>query len=84
MHKIAIHIPYYLPLVGIFMMGTLGFVSFSYDKYFQVGIVVAVGAAHVVWGIVYHIIHRDISALIVLEYMIVAAFGVAAVLTALS
>lgn len=84
MTKFITHIPYYLPLLGIFAFGLLGFTAFSYDRTFQVGVVIAVGAAHVVWGIVYHIIHHDLDAMTVFEYIVVATFGVAAVLTALS
>ncbi len=80
MHKIIQQIPYYIPLVAIFVVGFFGFFAFSYDKTFQVGIVTAAGVAHVAWGIVYHVIHHDLTVTTVLEYIIFAAFGVAAVL----
>lgn len=83
MHKIIQQIPYYIPLLAIFILGAFGFFAFSFDHVFQVGVVVAIGVSHVVWGVVYHFIHRDLTVTIVLEYVVFAAFGVAAVLTAL-
>ncbi len=80
MHKIIQQIPYYIPLAAIFLLGAFGFFAFSYDHVFQTGVVVAIGVSHVVWGIVYHTIHRDLTVLTVLEYIVFAAFGVTAVL----
>lgn len=83
-HKLVEQTPYYIPLISILIVGLFGFFAFSYDHSFQVGVVVAIGVAHVVWGIVYHSIHRDLSIVIVLEYIVFAAFGVAAVLASIS
>jgi len=83
MHKIIQQTPYYIPLLAIFVLGAFGFFAFPLDHVFQTGVVVAIGVSHVVWGVVYHTIHRDLSALIVLEYIVFATFGVAAILMVL-
>lgn len=83
MHKIIQQTPYYIPLFTIFAVGAVGFFTFSYDHIFQTAIIVAIGVSHVVWGVVYHSIHHDLTAMTILEYMVFSAFGVAAVLSVL-
>lgn len=83
MSKIAQQIPYYIPILAIFVLAFLGFTLFPFDRRFQIAVLVAAGAAHVVWGIVYHYIHKDLTFTLILEYIVIATFGVAAVLTTL-
>ncbi|GEM_PF-431912 len=75
------HLPHYLPLIGIFTAGILAFWIFSYDKQFQAGVAISLAISHVIWGIVHHHIHQDLSLEIVLEYVAVALFGLAVVLS---
>lgn len=79
-HKIAKDLPHFLPILGIYVAGIIAFWQFSYDKQFQTGAILAVGVSHVVWGIVHHSIHKDLSLEIVLEYIMVAILGVSSVL----
>ena len=75
------HLPHYLPLFGIFGAGILAFFLFSYDKQFQIGVAISVAAGHITWGIVHHMIHKDFSPEIVLEYIAISALGLAAILS---
>jgi len=75
------HIPHYLPLIGIFTAGILAFWIFSYDQQFQAGVAISLAVAHVVWGVVHHHIHRDLTLGVILEYMAVAAFGLVVILS---
>lgn len=75
------HLPHYLPLLGIFSVGTLAFFFFSYDKQFQIGVALSVAAAHIAWGIVHHLMHKDFSPEIVLEYLAVSILGLVAIVT---
>lgn len=75
------HIPHYISLIGIFLAGFIGFYFFSYDSFFQIGIVAAVSSAYVSWGIIHHTIHKDISVPVVIEYITVAVLGSVAVLS---
>jgi hypothetical protein len=79
--KYSKHLPHYLPLLGIFTAGFLAFELFSYDKGFQVGVAVSVCLAHIVWGVVHHSIHKDLSFEIVMEYIAIAALGLAVILS---
>jgi len=69
------HITHYVSLIGIFVVGLLGFYFFSYDRFFQTAIVVALALSYVSWGIIHHTIHKDIYLSIVIEYITVAILG---------
>lgn len=75
------HLPHYLPLIGIFTAGILAFWIFSYDKQFQSGVAISLAVSHVIWGIVHHHIHKDLSLGVFLEYLAVAIFGLVVVLS---
>lgn len=72
MHKL----PHYISLIGILIAGIVGFYFFSYDRFFQIGIAVALAASYVSWGIIHHTIHKDICMAVILEYVTVAILGV--------
>lgn len=76
MKSIARHIQHYLPLLGIFFAGVLGFVVFDYDKNFQGVITLATASSYVTWGLVHHYLHGDLHFSVVLEYVAIAALGV--------
>ncbi len=76
MEKFKKHIPHYFPLAGILAAGIFAFYFFSYDRFFQIGVVVALAMAYVSWGVIHHTIHKDISLGVVLEYLAVAVLGV--------
>jgi hypothetical protein len=58
------------------LAGFLGYINFSYDKAFQIAIVVATAAGYVVWGIVHHYIHKDLHLSVIIEYILIAFLGV--------
>lgn len=69
------HTYHYLPLMGIFVLGTLAFVFFPHDRKLQLSTVVAVCTAYITWGVVHHAIHRDLYLVVVLEYIMTAIIG---------
>jgi len=66
----------YLPLVGILTATVLGILLFPYDKNFQLVCVIAAASSYVAWGFVYHYIRKDLYLSVILEYIIMALFGV--------
>ena len=56
------HLPHYAGLFGIFIVTILGFAAFGYDKAFQYALAFAVVVSYIVWGIVHHWIHKDLTA----------------------
>jgi hypothetical protein len=75
MRSFARHLPHYLSLFGILIAGFAGLILFSYDKHFQLSIAVALAAGYVAWGIVHHILHKDYTFEVFLEYLAVAILG---------
>jgi len=75
MKKLSRDINHYIPLVSILLAGFAGIYIFSYDKIFQVVIIVSVGISYIAWGIIHHHLHRDIHLSVVLEYVLIAVLG---------
>lgn len=69
------HLTHYLSLFGILAAAVLGFMVFSYDRAFQVSIAIAVCFAYFVWGVVHHIIHKDLYLVVALEYLFISLIG---------
>lgn len=83
LQKIAKDLPHFLSLFGVLLAGFTAFVLFSYDKQFQVFALIATASGYFTWGIVHHIIHKDIDLFIIIEYATFAALGLIIVLSVL-
>jgi hypothetical protein len=81
MKALVKHLPHYLSLIGILFAGFGGLVLFSYDKYFQLSVAIAVAAAYVAWGVVHHLLHKDFHLEILLEYLAVSILGLTIILS---
>lgn len=81
MHYITRHLAHWVSLIGILAVGLWGIIAFWPDKVFQSAVVVAVGVAFVVWGIVHHWLHEDLQPKIILEYLLSGIFGVVVLLS---
>lgn len=77
------HIPHYVSLISIFVAGLAGFYIFSYDRYFQVAIAVALAFSYISWGIIHHAVHKDICLIVIFEYVAISILGLVLVLTLL-
>jgi len=69
------HLPHYVSLIGILVATIVGFVAFSYDKNFQRALIASASVGYFTWGVVHHILHRDLSLEIVIEYAVIACLG---------
>jgi len=69
------HLPHYFSLIGILTATIIGFLVFSYDKNFQLAIITSASISYFVWGIIHHILHKDLNLQIALEYLVVASIG---------
>ena len=81
MKKITKHLPHYLSLIGIFMAGVYGFFYFSFDKYFQIAIAIALAFSYVSWGIMHHTSHKDLYLEVAIEYIVIASLGLVVILS---
>ena len=69
------HFSHYFSLVGIIVATIFGYVMFSYDKNFQLVLIGAASLSYFVWGIVHHILHKNLNWEIVTEYAVFAFLG---------
>lgn len=63
----------YLVLVLILGLGLVFFFLSSHDPSLQLKIVTIVLVAYLLWGVVHHHLDKDLTGLIFLEYLLVAA-----------
>lgn len=75
------HLPHYVSLVIVLVIGVFAFSAFSYDQVLQVAVSVSVAGAYIVWGVVHHLQHKDFHLSVVIEYVIVAMLGLIVVLS---
>lgn len=75
------HIVYYLSLFTIFFFGFILITVTNYDPNLQLISLLMTSFFYVLWGIVHHSLHHDISSKIVIEYVLFAALGVLLVLS---
>ena len=77
------HLPHYVVLFGILGAAVGGFLLFSWDRTFQLSLIVATAASYVAWGVVHHWLHDDLYPEVVVEYVGIAALGSVLALTLL-
>lgn len=75
------HLPHYISLIGIFVATVVAFYYFSFDRIFLVGVSLAFAFAYVSWGIIHHLIHRDLYLSVVIEYIAISIIGLIIVLS---
>ena len=81
MKNIAKHMPHYFSLFGLLAIGLVGFAMFSYDNGFQTAIAIGLSFGYFAWGVVHHLIHKDLDITVVIEYLSVAILGLVVILT---
>lgn len=74
------HNLYYLSLLSVLFSGIVLVIIFSGDSILQMLTVVGVAFSYVILGIVHHLIDHDLVLKIVVEYILIAALGIAAAL----
>jgi hypothetical protein len=71
---------HYFLLAAILSFGFGFFWLFNYNRQIQMGIILVMAAAYVVWGTFYHIIKKDLHWRIFIEYLVVAILAAIAVI----
>lgn len=69
------HFSHYISLGGIMAATIIGFFLFSYDKNFELALISAASLSYFVWGVVHHIIHKDLNLQVIIEYAVFASIG---------
>lgn len=73
--KIKENFKHYLILAVILNIGFVFFIYFQYVKTIQLLVVVLMGFAFIMWGIVHHYLEGDLHLRVVLEYLSTAILG---------
>ena len=81
MREFSKHLPHYLPLIGIFAFGIIGFAFFSYDRLFQTIVVISASLAYVFWGVIHHMVHKELYLSTIFEYISIAVIGAVIVIS---
>ena len=81
--KLYEHAPYYISLISILVVGFLVIYN-SPNRSFQIGVYIAITFFYVLWGIMHHTINHDLSPKIVIEYILIGAFGLTIIFFLLS
>lgn len=63
---------HYLALIAILSIGLALFWFFNYNRRAQIGIILAIAGAYVLWGVIHHTIKKDFHWRIILEYVVIA------------
>lgn len=74
------HLFYYLGLIAGISVAIITITSYGQQKQAQLMTVVILGMLYAGWGIMHHKLHHTLRPRIVLEYVAVAALGIAAIL----
>lgn len=81
--RISEHTIYYVALIIMLSLGFL-LAYASSDRSFQIGVIVATTFFYVLWGIMHHLMNHDLHAKIVVEYILIGAFGLTIIFFLLS
>lgn len=73
--KIQKHIGYYVSILLIFALGLFLTQVFAPNLRLQVGIVALTIVFYVCWGILHHKINHELTAKIVIEYVLIGSLG---------
>lgn len=77
--KLKGHIGYYFSLLAILALGFILTLATA-DKQEQALVVTLTAFFYVLWGILHHLLHHDLTAKIVVEYVLTGSLGLALVL----
>jgi hypothetical protein len=74
------HIGYYLSLGSLLLICVGLIFTAGNQPAVKMAILVMTAVLYVIWGVAHHAVHHDISAKIVVEYVLIAALGMVLVL----
>ena len=69
------HLGYYIALFIMFILATILILQFSFSKQLQMVTVVTTVLLYIIFGIVHHKENHDLTAKIVIEYVLIGSLG---------
>lgn len=79
--KHASHISHYASLFGLLFAGVIGFAVFGYNPHLQAGVGLSLAIGYTTWGVVHHMIHKDLTPGVFMEYFSASLLALAIVLS---
>ncbi len=70
-----IHTLHYFLLLAIFVLATLSFFIFQFERLMQVYVVIVTAFAYFLWGIIHHYLEDNLYLKVVVEYFLIALLG---------
>ena len=77
--KFAKHFWYYLTFLVVELGGVFAIFYFAYDMVMRIVIVSLMALFYIAWSSLHHHIHHNLTAKIVIEYVLIGALGIAVV-----
>lgn len=81
MKRLVKHLPHYFALIGLMAVGVAGLAFFEYDQGFQTAIAIAIAFGYFAWGVIHHLIHKDLYLAVVIEYLSVSILGLVIIMS---
>ncbi|MCL5438416.1 MAG: hypothetical protein M1268_00320 [Patescibacteria group bacterium] len=74
------HLGYYISLISLLLLGIFAVSQVSYDKRFQMAVIIITTFFYVIWGILHHKLHHNLNTKIVIEYILIGSLGLTIIL----
>ncbi len=74
------HTGHYISLITILGLGFLGLILAAPNKKLQTEFLILISILYVIWGVIHHHQNHSLNSKIVVEYILIAALGIAALL----
>lgn len=78
--RFARHIWHYGALLAVLILGFFLTMQTASDKTLQLTIVLITTLFYIIWGLLHHLIEHDLTARIVVEYVLIGSLGASIVL----
>ena len=79
MQRIRAHLGYYAVFSLIGILGFFLMAANTQSPELRMSVIILLTTFYIIWGLLHHYIHHDISAKIVLEYVLVGALGISVI-----
>ncbi len=74
------HTGHYISLITILGLGFLGLMLAAPNKKLQTEFLILISIFYIIWGVIHHHQNHSLNSKIVVEYILIAAIGIAALL----
>ena len=79
MQKMRAHLGYYTVFSLIAVFGFLLLAANAQHPETRMVVIITLALLYIIWGLLHHYVHHDISTKIVLEYVLVGALGISVI-----